>query len=1418
MPTSIITINRKQRFICATLLSFLFLFQGCQSPVSVSITDDEAAISSRTTTPAMQRVAIGRGEASASPAATDALLPRMQHVLLRPPYCTRIFPTATGGWVRFVAHRQAFQAELLDALRVSAVTRRVPVGGPHDLRSFLAWLAQQDDTTAKARIHVLPTTQPPYAPVVYLGKLGLLGGMPQQERDSDETSQRPYDVFICHAGEDKDTIADPLRKELMARNPHIRIFLDREGIPYGEDAPASMVHAMNTARCGVFILSPEFAAKKWPMKELDCFLARKQAAKGSGSPPFLFPVFYRLTLQDCELDSSTFFAQYQSVFEKPAHEFSDREKKGEISQEGIMQSLQALKICRGVELGISGEQPLTYALIEKTADEVYKKIAETLPLASLLPGTASGQLHDYIDFPKVFNYIQRAQATKEVHDALNKQGICVIHGFGGSGKSTLAVQYAKDNQEDQVIRFVSAASSNHALTEGFQHMAHELGQDWRALAKLHQDSPRAYHKALGQLVYRTIVEKAQRLFLIIDNVEAQHKEMIQDILLHSTQGKIKVIITTRDPQCFQRKYPQVALADFSAPEGRAYVSQELRAMDREADEAAVTAFLAALPPTPLRLELAMSYLEKTYMPLLDYIAQLKEPSSKDDVRPQVAMGIAHVSAPSQLLLHYSALLDVTAIPVPLLCSLMSQDAQVLRGETLAPLLRLSLVKFLPDRESIQMHPSVQDSVRHYQGWSGEANASKADLLGRLVAVLNDKMPCVDANPDDRWVAARLYAPQVAQVLPRAAGVLGNTSELAVLLALMGHYRAEVDCTYGQGLEYFEQSLAMRKALYPGQNHPDVARSLNSVGISYAALGEVQKGLAYQEQSLAMRQALYPGENHPELAMSLSNVGGAYATLGEVKKGLEYFEQSLAMRQALYPGENHPAVADSLNNVGLAYADLGELQKGLEYYEQALEMRKALYPGQNHPNVAQSLNNVGGAYYALGEVKKGLVYQEQGLAMHKALYPDQNHRDVAASLNNVGTVYQALGEIQQGLEYFEQALEIYKVLYKGQDHPKVATLLNNVGVAYQDLGEAQKGLEYQAQALAMRKALYPDQNHPDVADSLNNVGVAYHALGEVQKGLEYLVQALEMRKALYPDQNHPHVAQSLNNVGSTYKDLGELQKGLEYQEQSLAMRQALYPGQNHPDVATSLNNVGSAYDALGEVQKGLEYQEQSLAMRKALYPDQNHADVASSLHSVGISYHSLGEIQQGLGYFEQSLAMRQSLYPDQNHPDVAMSLNNVGISYESLGEVKKGLEYKVQGLAMRQSLYPGQDHPDVAASLNSVGVAYHSLGEVQKGLEYFEQALAMYKALYPGEDHRYVAASLNNVGISYAALGEVKKGLEYQKEALAMRQALSKDQDHPKVAPPPNNEPALNDQSESELPRPAKRLRTEPKDTLPNGGV
>jgi hypothetical protein len=60
---------------------------------------------------------------------------------------------------------------------------------------------------------------------------------------------------------------------------------------------------------------------------------------------------------------------------------------------------------------------------------------------------------------------------------------------------------------------------------------------------------------------------------------------------------------------------------------------------------------------------------------------------------------------------------------------------------------------------------------------------------------------------------------------------------------------------------------MFERLYTG-DHPDIAQSLNSLGVSYFRLGDVSKALEYNKKSFEMRKRLYSGD-HPGIAESLN---------------------------------------------------------------------------------------------------------------------------------------------------------------------------------------------------------------------------------------------------------------------------------------------------------------------------------------------------------------------------------------------------------------------------------------------------------------------------------------------------------------------------------------------------------------------
>ncbi|CDF36606.1 WD40-repeat containing protein [Chondrus crispus] len=115
----------------------------------------------------------------------------------------------------------------------------------------------------------------------------------------------------------------------------------------GED---EMTKAMESAKVGVFILSPEFAARKWTMRELRCFLRRRKEAISSGMrPPTLIPVFYRLSIRECrELEPDRYRDdEGRNIFE--VEKFFSEERQHEASTDTVKGELKELAGITGIE-------------------------------------------------------------------------------------------------------------------------------------------------------------------------------------------------------------------------------------------------------------------------------------------------------------------------------------------------------------------------------------------------------------------------------------------------------------------------------------------------------------------------------------------------------------------------------------------------------------------------------------------------------------------------------------------------------------------------------------------------------------------------------------------------------------------------------------------------------------------------------------------------------------------------------------------------------------------------------------------------------------------------------------------------------------------------------------------------------------
>jgi len=86
-------------------------------------------------------------------------------------------------------------------------------------------------------------------------------------------SSEEFDVFICHASEDKELVARPLYNALTEIG--LNAFLDEEYISWGDSLTAKINNALGRSKYVITILSEHSIKKEWPLKEINTTLARE---------------------------------------------------------------------------------------------------------------------------------------------------------------------------------------------------------------------------------------------------------------------------------------------------------------------------------------------------------------------------------------------------------------------------------------------------------------------------------------------------------------------------------------------------------------------------------------------------------------------------------------------------------------------------------------------------------------------------------------------------------------------------------------------------------------------------------------------------------------------------------------------------------------------------------------------------------------------------------------------------------------------------------------------------------------------------------------------------------------------------------------------------------------------------------------
>lgn len=93
-----------------------------------------------------------------------------------------------------------------------------------------------------------------------------------------------YDVFVSHAGEDKEEFVKPLVDAL--KNNNINAWYDNDEISWGDSIASSINRGLADSRYAIVVLSPNFLNKYWTTTESDTIMSME-----SVNAQKLLPIF-----------------------------------------------------------------------------------------------------------------------------------------------------------------------------------------------------------------------------------------------------------------------------------------------------------------------------------------------------------------------------------------------------------------------------------------------------------------------------------------------------------------------------------------------------------------------------------------------------------------------------------------------------------------------------------------------------------------------------------------------------------------------------------------------------------------------------------------------------------------------------------------------------------------------------------------------------------------------------------------------------------------------------------------------------------------------------------------------------------------------------------------------------------------------
>ncbi|MEP0853618.1 MULTISPECIES: tetratricopeptide repeat protein [Cyanophyceae] len=635
----------------------------------------------------------------------------------------------------------------------------------------------------------------------------------------------------------------------------------------------------------------------------------------------------------------------------------------------------------------------------------------------------------------VIQFVGRDEALNTLHEQLQQKervAICAIAGMGGVGKTELALQYAQSHQQQGTypggLCWLQAAQSDIG-TQIISFARVQLGLQIPDGLDL-----------LEQVAYCWRHWRGGEVLLVLDDVKSYEK--IKPYL-PPAEPRFKILITTRRlglGESFELLRLEMLSEDAAIELLVSFIGEER--IHAELDQA--KQLCAELGYLPLGLELVGRYLKRkpdlspTQMRQRLGLEHRSLQQRSEDMTARLGVAAAfelswqELDEAAQQLACLLSLFALAPIPWSLVeqC-LPDEEKEALEDARDEALLNLSLLE-RRGQHSYQLHQLIREFLRGKLEQLAQADQLKRGFCRAMVAVA---LQIPDTPTQQDIITAAPTIPHVAEAAKHQTNWLSDKDLISPFIGLGRFYGGQG--AYSRAEPWYEQCLITVKGRL-GEEHPDVATSLNNLALLYHFQGRYAEAELLYLQALELRKRLL-GEEHPDVASSLNGLAAVYHSQGRYVEAELLYLQALELRKRLL-GEEHPDVAQSLNNLAGLYKSQGRYAEAEPLRLQALELRKRLL-GEEHPSVALNLNNLALLYKSQGRYAEAEPLHLQALELRKSLLGEE-HPDVAQSLNGLAAVYHSQERYTEAEPLYLQALEIAEQQL-GVNHPNTNTIRKNL---------------------------------------------------------------------------------------------------------------------------------------------------------------------------------------------------------------------------------------------------------------------------------------------------------------------------------------------------------------------------------------